>query len=273
MVASRAGLQRPLWWAYQRASAVKSLKSFPSHAPDGLPLPPPLLMIQVIGAADWPHFIRGGEEQAGMLREMLARYGVDLGDLDAILDFGCGCGRIARHWARLSGPRIHGSDYNPTLVAWCQQNLPFMEAARNQLAPPLTYEDAQFDFVYSASVFTHLPEPLQHAWIRELHRVIKPGGYLWFTTAGEKAAERDLTRFDRRRWWPAFQAGELVVTEQTMAGTNLCNAYHPRSWTETHLLGPGFTLVQFEPGESELHGYQDSYLVRRSEGEPPKRPT
>jgi len=42
--------------------------------------------------------------------------------------------------------------------------------------PPMSYEDNMFDFVYSISIFTHLPEDMQFAWLQELQRITKPGG-------------------------------------------------------------------------------------------------
>jgi ubiquinone/menaquinone biosynthesis C-methylase UbiE len=52
--------------------------------------------------------------------------------------------------------------------------------------PPLTFGDEHFDFVYSISVFTHLPEEMQFAWLEELRRVTRRGGYLILTTHGQE---------------------------------------------------------------------------------------
>jgi hypothetical protein len=56
--------------------------------------------------------------------------------MSAILDFGVGCGRVARHWNGLSA-EVHGCDYNPVLVEWCKANLPHLRAVTNRLDPPL----------------------------------------------------------------------------------------------------------------------------------------
>jgi hypothetical protein len=62
----------------------------------------------------------------------------------------------------VQGPSLYGCDYDPKLVEWCLRNLPFMEAAVNDLEQPLRYEAEQFDLVYALSVFTHKSEPLEH---------------------------------------------------------------------------------------------------------------
>jgi len=133
-----------------------------------------------------------------------------LTELDAILDFGVGCGRVARHWAG-SGVDVHGCDYNPVLVEWCRRNLPHVTAASNGLDPPLSYENERFDFVYALSVFTHLTERQQRLWITELRRVTRPGGLVLFTTHGPALRFSDPA-------WPTPEIlqrladGELVVT-------------------------------------------------------------
>ena len=49
--------------------------------------------------------------------------------------------------------------------------------------------DGQFDLVYSISIFTHLPEPMQDAWLGELARVAQAGACLVITTHGRKFFE------------------------------------------------------------------------------------
>ena len=113
--------------------------------------------------------------------------------LNAVLDFGCGCGRIARHWASLEGPEFFGCDYNQEFVDWCTSNLPFLTVRSNQLEPPLPYDAECFNLVYAISVFTHLSEPKQSEWMSELRRVLQPGGLLLFTTKGDGHAH-ELTK-------------------------------------------------------------------------------
>ena len=147
-----------------------------------------------------------------------------------VLDFGCGCGRVLRHWAGLEGPEIHGSDYNERLVAWCAANLPFVTASVNELEPPLRYEDRQFGLVYAISVFTHLPRDLERAWIEELSRIVAPGGLLLLTTHGDSYADR-LDAHERAR----YDSGEPVARWPGVAGSNLCTTFHPESYVRERL--------------------------------------
>jgi SAM-dependent methyltransferase len=231
----------------------------PSTGPDGLPLPPARLRLLVDGrSGDAERFLWVGSRLAESISAAVAASGAEIEGFGAILDFGCGSGRVARHWAGLEGPEIHGCDYNPDLVAWCQGNLPFMRAAVNQLEPPTPYEAESFDLVYALSVLSHLNEPLQGAWIAEFRRILRPGGLLLVSVLGEECLGR-LTPEQRER----FGRGELVVERTGMAGRNLCTAYHPRPYVTGRLLD-GFDDVDVvDLGSPRPVLLQDTYIARR----------
>ncbi len=228
------------------------------RAPDGQPIPPFRLRILVAASPDIGWFLESGRRGAEAVRASLQRSGLELTEVAPILDFGCGCGRVARHWAG-NGVEVHGSDLNPTLVAWCRDHLAFATFAVNALTPPLAYADGQFGFVYALSVFTHLPETLQEAWMQELRRVLRPGGHLLLTTHGAHYLD-ELTEDERRR----FQAGLLVVRRDDRPGSNICGAYHPEVHVREHL-AKGFSVVEFVPKGALGNPWQDSWLLRRSE--------
>src|SRR5947208_3227397 len=90
--------------------------------------------------------------------DALARHGLRIDELDALLDFGCGCGRVTRNWAHLDGPAVAGSDHDEAAVQWCRRSLPFARFEVNGLGPPLAFADERFELVYGLSGFTHLTE-------------------------------------------------------------------------------------------------------------------
>jgi ubiquinone/menaquinone biosynthesis C-methylase UbiE len=61
----------------------------------------------------------------------------------------------------------------------------------NASDPPLSFGAESFDFIYSISVFTHLPEEMQIAWLREMHRIAKVGATLVLTTHGDTLLDGD----------------------------------------------------------------------------------
>jgi SAM-dependent methyltransferase len=208
-------------------------------------------MVRVAGTADGDWFLRSGRAAYDAIASS-----VPLGEVDAVLDFGCGCGRVLRYWSDHSGT-VAGSDRDAGAVEWCRRNLRFAQVGRNALAPPLSYANESFDLVYALSVFTHLTEELQTAWRDELRRVLRPGGRLLVTTHGRAYLPR-LDVAERAR----FERGELIVRWADLPGSNLCSAYHPEPYIRT-TLAQGFDLVTIEPEGARGNPTQDLIVLRR----------
>ena len=245
--------------AYRARDAWRSLAYLGRPArlgPDGLPLPTPDLITLVAGTPDVTWFLSAGERAAGSIRSVLAGNGVEIASVRAMLDFGCGCGRVVRHWKGMPA-RIEGCDVNRRLVRWCRRNLLFARFSVNGPRPPLPYADGSFDLAYALSVFTHLPEGLQRSWMDELRRVIAPGGHLVFSVHGERY-RAELSAAEAAR----FDAGELVVRGGESVGRNACAAYHPRGYVRS-VLAEGFTLLEHRAEGALGNPHQDLVVLRK----------
>jgi SAM-dependent methyltransferase len=254
----RAHLLRPAARLREGWLAARACDRGAAVAPDGLALPPSRLRLLVDGrSGDADRFLRVGGQMAGSIAAAVAHAGPPIDAMEAILDFGCGSGRVARHWAGVEGPEVHGCDYNRELVEWCGANLQFMYATRNELQPPTPYVAGSFDLVYALSVFSHLSEPIQRAWIAEFRRILRPGGLLVVSVLGEAARDR-LVGAERE----LFDRGEMVVERPRMAGSNACTVYHPRRYVLSSLLGEFGDVLPFDLGSPDLVLLQDAYIAR-----------
>jgi SAM-dependent methyltransferase len=256
----RTGLIGPAFRAWESTQALLAGRSAPVDADDALPVPPPRLIVRVAGTADVAWFLEGGRLGAASVRGALQQQGVALDQLGAMLDFGCGCGRVTRNWAGLSDVEVVGTDLSRPAVDWCRRNLPFARFEENGLEPPLVFGDQSFDLVYALSVFTHLTAELQLAWRDELRRVLRPGGFLLVTTHGRSYAPR-LTTEERER----FERGELVVRWADVAGSNLCSAYHPEAYLRD-TFAQGFEFLQLDAEGARGNPTQDLVVLRRLSG-------
>jgi SAM-dependent methyltransferase len=248
LLLDRLGLVGPAFRLYEQVVALRPARRL---VVDGPPLPPRRLMVRVAGTGDADWFLRSG--RAGY--DAIVAH-APLAQLESVLDFGCGCGRVTRWWSDFDG-RVAGSDVSGPAVDWCRANLPFGRFERNALAPPLVFDDESFDLIYALSVFTHLTADLQLAWRDELRRVLRPGGLLLLTTHGRSYVPR--LGGDERA---SFERGELVVRWGDVAGTNLCSAYHPEAYLRD-TFAAGFTFLELEAEGARGNPTQDLVLLRK----------
>jgi len=225
-------------------------------APDGLLLPPPELVALVTGLPQIQPFYWSGVLGARCIKGLLKKNGIDINHCHAILDFGCGCGRVLRHWKTLHGSRLFGTDYNPYLIRWCQQAFPFAHVSTNDLSPPLVYADEQFDLIYTISIFTHLEATLQSTWMTELTRLLRPGGMLYLTVHGAMHIQ-SLPVLQQQQ----FMAGQLVEYRPELSGSNHCTIYHPEAYVR-EVLAKDLQVIDFVPGGAK-DANQDVFLLRK----------
>ena len=95
-----------------------------------------------------------------------------------VLELGCGTGYFTRELAR-SGAEIVALDVSPELLEIARANCSAPNVRYEiQNAYDLSYSDFVFDSVVGSSVLHHLE--IQDA-LREIYRVLKPGGTICFT--------------------------------------------------------------------------------------------
>jgi SAM-dependent methyltransferase len=101
-----------------------------------------------------------------------------LGDIKglSLLDLGCGLGEGAVHFAQL-GANVTASDLSPGMLEVTSKVAEIHNCSVKTLVASATdlsnVPDASFDIVYGANMLHHVDI---EACIREVHRVLKPGG-------------------------------------------------------------------------------------------------
>lgn len=225
----------------------------------GLPVPPPRLLHDIGNSEDPNWFLQGGRWAAEDIRNAAARHGMPMEDVGALLDFGCGVGRVVRHWSSLaaSGVEIVGTDTNPAMIAWCRRHLGFARFAVNTLDGRIDAPDDRFGLAYALSVFTHMGATRQRHWMAELRRVVRPGGLVLITLHGD-AYRAGLSPHLRDQ----YDRGEMVVVGTDREGSNDCAAFHPPGSLATGL-AEGWELLEWLPQAARGNPVQDVCLLRK----------
>jgi SAM-dependent methyltransferase len=189
----------------------------------------------------------------------------------SVLDFGCGCGRIARQLIQQDPrpERYVGLDLHAGMVAWCRENLApyapgfefhhhdvfyggFNPGDGKPLHAALPYPDRSFSLIIAISVFTHLTQVQTEAYLTELTRVLEPGGMLlttWFL-------------FDKRDF-PMMQDEQntLFINEHDVRNAVI----YDRAWLLDAVADRG--LVVCAAGPPTIRGHQWClYFTQRREG-------
>src|SRR6516162_2149643 len=149
-------------------------------------LPSSDLMFRVAGTSDADWFRNSGRLSIAGIDRLLSLFGKSFTDFPRALDFGCGCGRMLLPLEDVGKKiELYGVDIDADAIAWAQQHIPWVRSSVNQGLPPLDFPDEYFDLVFNHSVFTHIDERYQDAWLVELERITKPGGWLVLSVSGE----------------------------------------------------------------------------------------
>lgn len=140
-----------------------------------------------------------------------------------VLDMGCGSGVSAALILDRLRPRcLAAFDFDPSMVELAHRRLARRSEQRLHLAVAdathMPYEDALFDAVFESGVVHHIPD--WRAALREVGRVLKPGGRFCFAEPSRGRLRRGLYRilphavesmFDADEWRSALAEAGLQV--------------------------------------------------------------
>jgi len=128
-----------------------------------------------------------------------------------VLDVGCGTGEFTFSVLSkiLEKPKLVGTDFSKGMIDVCKKNFPEFSFKVMDIQD-LTFKDSTFDVVLSRQMLEHVPNPLKA--VKEMHRVLKPGGTLilstpsWFGPIAPfyfaKKATGTMQPIDN--WWTPF---------------------------------------------------------------------
>ncbi|HXJ16922.1 MAG TPA: class I SAM-dependent methyltransferase [Candidatus Polarisedimenticolia bacterium] len=206
----------------------------------GVPFPPWKEMLAVGGETDLRKFLSIGYDCYASIRNQLEpKQGKN-----RILDFGVGCARTMRFFFReLDQFECYGCDVDRKAIAYLKDSVSFIEAAVIAPRPPLPYADKFFDSLYSISVFAHFTLELFSLWLREAHRVLKPGGILLMTLHGQSALSR-LERDADMRKLMGFHEEQFAEKKYLYYNHGFAWMSHPVGSEDVDTSGYGISFIR-----------------------------
>lgn len=122
-----------------------------------------------------------------------------LGERSLALDFGCGVGRITQALAN-HFDKVVGIDISEAMIAQAVTLNRRGDQCRYVSGDLRQFADATFDFAFTLYVIQHIPRSMQGNILRELVRVLKPGGLLIFQIAAPPRGLAKLRTQFGPRW-------------------------------------------------------------------------
>ena len=227
------------------------------------PLPPRELMLRTGASHDADaarlnrYFNRSGLDRKRAILRLLPD-GYSLTER-RVLDFGCGSGRVLRHFLREADTgEFLGCDLHEPSIEWVKRNLsPPIDAYALDGRPRLPHPDDHFDLIYAISVFTHIADGWSE-WLLEIHRTLKPDGLFIATFLGPATwAEVAPQPIDEDRLGIAF-----LEMHQELSDTSGPNVLHSRWWLREHW-GRAFEILTIKPDGFVTPGAGHGVIVGR----------
>ncbi|MCC7041018.1 MAG: class I SAM-dependent methyltransferase [Burkholderiales bacterium] len=244
------------------------------------PLVPPR-RLRFVGDGDFGAI---GREFVGHL-QTLARLTPDA----RVLDVGCGIGRLAIPLLDVLSARgrYDGFDIVPRAIRWCRSAIAprhpgftftladlgngayRRRAPRSAATYRFPYPDASFDVVVAMSLFTHLLPDEARNYVREIGRVLTPGGHCLTTWFVRNAQSEALLEAGRSAIAFTAAHGECLVTDPAVPEAAIA---YPQATIMAMHEGAGLDAVTLHPGawcgRSRFTSGQDIVVASRPAADP-----
>jgi SAM-dependent methyltransferase len=218
-------------------------------------------------AAKWgsdggDRYMRGGAADAGKIVQIIKSLNFRTPDLK-ILDFAAGFGRVTRHLSRLCPEAfVAAADIHPEACRFMSETLAIPAQVSTTNPHHLHIED-KYNFIFTLSFFSHLPNKTYKLWLGALYNLLVPGGYLFFTANGQATIEQ-YPDFFGGIFDPTTGFGLRIESDQTdLDGNDYGSAVCSMRYVLDALYeqAPQAVLQRFHSGG--WCGTQDGWLVRK----------
>jgi ubiquinone/menaquinone biosynthesis C-methylase UbiE len=141
-------------------------------------------------AKEYAEAFTGEHQKKPMDQEILRRFALEIGDRKPVWDFGCGPGQTTRYLKDL-GVEISGLDLSEKTLEQARRIHPGMTFRKGNILD-LEFEDDTIAGIVAFYAIVHFTEEKVKIALREIYRVLQPGGEFLFTFhVGEETIHLD----------------------------------------------------------------------------------
>ncbi len=170
---------------------------------------PPRRIRASVGQPSASRYREEGALVARELQELLESIGQPIDSFQSICDLASGPGKVLGFVSWDPASSVSAVDVNVDAIDWLRSEMPWVDARAEKPWPPTTIPADTFDLIYSISLFTHLSERAQDAWVSEVSRLLKSDGLGLITVHGTAAFEGFR---DGRR--PGISEGDVAALQR-----------------------------------------------------------
>ena len=193
---------------------------------------------------------------AAVRNSMLRRF-LDMRPGDVVLDLGCGSGRFCV-WSLDTGAHLIGADTGTFFAAEARSNVDLVVGELRMLP----FADGSVTKAYTIDVLEHLSPEGLNATLREIARVLKPGGALFvYTHVRQRSVFAPLLSLVARLSLAIERAGLADLTIEKLRKTDHLNPLMSRAHLDEVARAAGFTVRRFRYYTPLLSSIAENILV------------
>jgi SAM-dependent methyltransferase len=176
----------------------------------------------------------------------------------SLFEFASGFGCVTRHLKNTIPNCVPiACDIHPEAIRFSREVLG-IEAILSESSPEELKLDRQFDVVFALSFFSHMPKSSFTRWLTKLVSLVKPGGYLIFTTHGLMSKQFIINcHYDEDGFYFCSESEQKDISTAE---------YGTACVTPQYVFSQIFTIPEVSPKyffEGYWWKHQDVFVIRR----------
>ncbi|MGH9824326.1 MAG: class I SAM-dependent methyltransferase [Blastocatellia bacterium] len=215
------------------------------------------------GVAGVNHYFASGAADAQKAAETLKLLLRDV-QQPKVLEFAAGFGRVSRHMpSRAPGLDLTVSDVHGAAVQFAKEILGLHAFKSEPLPNQAVIEHDRYDFIFTLSFFSHIPDSSFGDWLLLLYAALRPGGFLLFTTHGEAS----MKKYEHlaNLYNPKAGFGYTVTSDQPdIEGENYGTMSVDFEYVVRQIRRSPARIVQFQ--SAGWFGHQDEWIIQKPLG-------